>query len=52
MTILFTIINLRLNKKKKSNDFINETEEFYLNGGREGFYSVEVSSHLLSQFHY
>jgi hypothetical protein len=52
MTILFTIINPRLKKKKKSNDFINEKEEFYLNGGREEFYSMEVSFHLSSQFHY
>jgi hypothetical protein len=43
MTILFTIINLRLNKKKQSNDFINEKEEFYLNDGREEFHSMEVS---------
>jgi hypothetical protein len=42
MTIFLTIINRLSNNKKNSNDFVNEKEEFYLNGGENQIDSVEV----------
>jgi hypothetical protein len=45
--MLSLIMNGYSNDRKKSKEFVNESEEFFLNGGEEHIHSTEVQFYLL-----